>query len=107
MPAPQQKYLDLDYPNPLPEIPPGGISPRPAKPFEFPNEVIPILIAIGSWWFFSVPAPTKRVSLIIAILFSIVESCFYMTTSEDPVTGAIDPDWTSLLQGMLCCSVWV
>ncbi|TPX77697.1 hypothetical protein CcCBS67573_g01041 [Chytriomyces confervae] len=101
MPLPRQQFLALNYPNPLPDIAPGGISPHPARPFSFPLEIYPFLVAILCWYTFSLPRHTKLVSLIIAILFAPIESIFYMVTSEDPVSGAVEVDWASLGQGKL------
>ncbi|KAI8837963.1 hypothetical protein BJ741DRAFT_683179 [Chytriomyces cf. hyalinus JEL632] len=101
MPLPRQQFLALNYPNPLPDIVPGGISPHPPHPFSFPLEIYPFLAAILCWYTFSLPRHTKLVSLIIALLFAPIESIFYMVTSEDPVSGAVEVDWASLMQGKL------
>ncbi|KAJ3240832.1 hypothetical protein HDU81_002685 [Chytriomyces hyalinus] len=104
MPLPRQQFLALNYPNPLPDITPGGISPHPPHPFSFPLEIYPLLAAILFWYTFSVPRHTKLVSLIIAMLFAPIESVFYMVTSEDPVSGAVEVDWASLGRGKLARS---
>ncbi|KAI9353861.1 hypothetical protein BDR26DRAFT_849366 [Obelidium mucronatum] len=95
---PNQKFLPFEYPNPLPDIPPGGISPHPPRPLQFPLPVSIFLTALLILYL-SVPSQTKLLSLVVAICFSGIEPVFYMMTKEDPITGAIDIAWESLLRG--------
>lgn len=95
---PQQKFLNLDYPNEIPYIPPGGNSPHPQLPFSFPNEIKVLLVVIFLMYIF-IPTRTKILSVLLAFCFSCIEPIFYILTKEDPITGSISIAWNELCQG--------
>ncbi|KAJ3076619.1 hypothetical protein HDU98_001628 [Podochytrium sp. JEL0797] len=97
---PQQQFLNLQYPNPLPDIPPGGNSPHPPFPLQFPPEIT-VFLTLLLILYIALPARTKLLSVVLAICFSGIEPTFYMLTKEDPITGAVDIAWEELMQGRL------
>ncbi|ORY42191.1 hypothetical protein BCR33DRAFT_305547 [Rhizoclosmatium globosum] len=101
MPIPHQQYLPLTYPNPLPDIPPGGISPHPPNPLSFPPEILILLTLLHTFYITHIPLRTKLLSALLALAFSVIEPTFYMVTREDPVTGAVDIAWDAILEGRM------
>ncbi|KAJ3112579.1 hypothetical protein HDU96_004394 [Phlyctochytrium bullatum] len=92
------QLVTLKYPYPPPDHVRGKPPPPPQDPFALPLQAYVLLYAYVLLFVTRLPAKLRATGLLVACFFAPIEYLFYMATTEDPNTGAIEPNW-DLLSG--------